>query len=296
MGHVMGTLGHWGTTVLPGVLKVQYKRVEVVWEDFPLHPTVMLDDRGTHQTIGSLGVDGNNLVIGYGDWTINTGPLKILGYDLSTLEPVTLMEQPPALSTEAWARIRIIDGKAYLPHTDPTSNQQGAYTTNETGIWETVKVGENPSMIHTFDVIRFKGRTLVCGSMSAGGGAGCVYTETEPGSREFARSLLGDIRDDFARFYKFFVHDGGNEVRVQSIRGGLETFATSDGDNWTTLTDEPTYPNNTAGDQPGPLPAGWPDPLGTRTASITHKGYVYVAGTSGRVKRARLPDAALAVH
>ena len=282
-------IGHWGTTVLPGLVKTQHRRIEVAWETLPPHPTVMLDDRGTHQTIAAMGVTDGVMLLGYGDWTINTGPVDVLGYDLETLEPVTLMEQPPELGNEAWDRIHIIDGKAYLPHLDPTLNNQGAYTTNENGVWETVKVGENPSMIHTLDVIKFKGRMLACGSMSAGGGAGCVYTETAPGSRTFTRTLLGDVRADLARFYKFFVRDGGNEVMVQNSAGGLESFVTTDGDNWTAAPGEPRDYRNTATEIPAPLPVGYVGHGAVVTAAVYHDGWVWVGGHGGVVKRARLP-------
>lgn len=283
--------GHWGTVMLTGGLRSELKRVvQATWETLPPHPVVMADSRGTHQRVRAMGVSDGALIIGYGDWGINTGPLAVVGYDLGTLEPVTLMpEQPPELSTEAWDRIRIIDGKAYLPHTDPTLNNQGAYTTNERGFWESVKVGENPSMIHTFDVVKFKGRMMACGSMSWNGGAGVVYTETAPGSRTFARSLLGGIRDDFARFYKFFVRDVGNEVMVQNSDGGLESFVTTDGDNWTLLPDEPQNHSNTSYDRPDPLLIGYTDHgVLAVSAVIHHDGWVWIGGNGGVVKRALL--------
>lgn len=280
---------HWGTTALPGVLKTRHAYVEVVWETLPPHPVVMAEATAMHREIRALGVSDGVMLLGYGDWNESFGPVKVIGYDLSTLEPVTLMTQPPELGTEAWDRIRIIDGKAYLPHTDPTLNNQGAYTTNERGFWETVKVGENPSMIHTFDVIKFKGRMMACGSMSSGGGAGVVYTETAPGSRVFTRTLLGGIRDPFARFYKFFVRDGGNEVMVQNSSGGLESFVTTDGDNWTAAPGEPRDYRNTATEIPAPLPVGYVGHGAVVTAAVYHDGWVWVGGHGGVVKRARLP-------
>lgn len=278
---------HWGTTVLPGALKSQHKQVELVWETLPPHPVVMAETTAMHRQIRALGVSDGVMLLGYGDWNENLGPVKVIGYDLSTLEPVTLMTQPSSLGNEAWDRIRIIDGKAYLPHTDPTLNNQGAYTTNENGIWETVKVGNNPSMIHTFDVIKFKGRMMACGSQAAGGtGAGVVYTETAPGSREFTRTLLGDLRDDFARFYKFFVRDEGNEVMVQNSSGGLESFVTTDGSTWSAAPGEPQNWGNNAWDSPAPLPVGWPS-VATRYATLEHEGWLWITQANGVVKRAR---------
>ena len=283
-----------GITVLPGRVKAKVKvqpgqdgHAQVVWETLPPHPVVMAETTFNHRTIYALGVSDGVMLLGYGDWIENLGPVKVIGYDLSTLQPVTLMEPPAVLGSEAWDRIRLIDGKAYLPHTDPTSNQQGAYTTNETGIWETVKVGGNQSMLHTFDVIKFKGRMMVCGSMSAdGSGAGVVYTETAPGSRVFAETLLGGLRGSGARFYKFFVRDGGNEVMVQNSSEGLESFVTTDGDTWAAAPGESQDYSNSPGDTPDPLPNGWPSV--TRLAAVEHEGWYWITQADGVVKRARL--------
>lgn len=290
--------GHFGTVVIPGLINSRAKRMEVVWETLPEHPVVMADQQGTHTHIKTMGVSDNILLIGYGDWTINLGPVKVIGYDLLTGQPVTLMEQPPELGNEAWDRINIIDGKAYLPHTDPTLNNQGAYTTNDRGFWETVKVGNNPSMIHSFDIIKFKGRMVVCGSMGVPGtGAACVYTETSAAFRTFTRTLQGNLHANFARFYKFFLFDGGNEIRVQNSAGGLETFSSTDGSNWVEMVDEPVYPGNDSSNRWDAsddlvLPYGYEDSIGFEPmAAYVHEGWVYVSGTNGVVKRALLPDA-----
>lgn len=279
--------GDGGITVLPGRVKAKVQPGRGVWETLPPHPAVMAETTAEHQRIKALGVSDGVMLIGYGDWNENLGPVKVIGYDLVTLLPVTLMEPPAALGSEAWDIIRIIDGKAYLPHTDPTLNNQGAYTTNENGVWETVMVGTNPSMIHTFDVIRFKGRMMACGSQAAdGSGAGVVHTETAPGSRVFTETLLGGIRGPGARFYKFFVRDGGNEVMVQNWSGVLESFVTTDGDNWTAAPSEPQGYSDT----PDPLPTGYTNHGVEYVSAVTfHDGWVWVGGNGGDVKRALLP-------
>lgn len=286
---MMDALGHWGTTNLPGVLKTWHKRLELVWEDFPLHPTVMAHDTTQHQRIRALGVTDEALIIGYGDWDNNLGPVDVIGYDLSTKDPLTLFGPCP---NEAWDRIRIIDGHVYLPWTDPTVGNQGGFTTNRAGVWSNVNIGPSDSMVHTFDIAKIDGKIHACGSRTATvpgqGGVGVVWREESPGV--WVESFRGSLVDPLARFYRFN-HQPDGSVRVQNSRGGLETFSTTDGETWTALPDEPQWAllDNTSYDSPGPLPSGWPDPLGTRTASITHEGWVYVAGTGGRVKRARLP-------
>ena len=292
--------GNRGITVLPGRVKakvtVQPGEIEPdptepgpgedLWETLPLHPAVMAETTFNHRLIKALGVSDGVMLLGYGDWAENLGPVKVIGYDLVTLLPVTLMEPPHALGSEAWDIIRIIDGKAYLPHTDPTLGNQGAYTTTERGFWETVEIGGDQSMIHTFDVVKFKGRMMACGSMYEDGvGAGVVYTETEPGSREFAISLLGDSRGPGARFYTLSVRDEGNEVMVQNYSGGLESFVTTDGDNWTAAPSEPPVNSST----PGPLPTGYTNHGVELVSAVTfHDGWVWVGGSDGVVKRALL--------
>lgn len=290
--------GDGGVTVLPGGVRAKVTIQpgegepdpgEGVWETLPPHPVVMAETTAVHRQIDALGVSDGVMLLGYGDWNENLGPVKVIGYDLVTLLPVTLMEPPHALGSEAWDIIRIIDGKAYLPHTDPTLGNQGAYTTNENGVWETVKVGGNQSMIHTFDVVRFKGRMMACGSRAADGtGAGVVYTETAPGSRIFAETLLGGARGSSARFYKFFVRGEGNEVMVQNSTSGpglLETFVTTDGDNWTATPSEPQDYTNI----PAPLPTGYTNHGVEYVSAVTfHDGWVWVGGNGGAVKRALL--------
>lgn len=283
-----------GSTILPGGVWEIAHRYEVVWETMTPHPKVLEYTSRYHQEIVALGASDGVMLVGYGDWTDNLGPVSVIGYNLQTLQPVTLFADA---RTEAWGRINIIDGKAYLPHTDPTLDNQGAYTTNDRGVWETVKVGPNPSMIHSFDVIKFKGKVLCCGSAAGSGpalGIGCVYTETASDSRIFTRTLAGVSQAGFARFYKFFLYDNGNEVRVQNVAGGLETYKSTDGVNWVALPGEPAYTGNDAWDREvlTSLPAnGYADTVGMAEvlSAYVHDGWIWVGGASGVVKRARLP-------
>lgn len=280
---------HWGTTALPGVVKVQHKRVEVVWETLPPHPVVMAETTADHQKIRFLHPHNGVMLIGYGDWNDNLGPVSVIGYDLETLAPVTLFGPCP---TEAFDRIRVFDGDVYLPWVDPTVGNQGGMTTDRSGSWENVEIGDNTSMIHTFDLAMIGGKVHACGSAphSPGNGVGTVWREDAPGV--WTEALRGTHAEPFSRFYAF-KDMGDGRWRVQNTAGGVETYETT-GTNWTPVTDaawtSTPYWGADASDPPGPLPAGWPDPLGTRAALLAYEGWVYVAGTGGRVKRARLPE------
>lgn len=280
-----------GTTILPGGIRSSDSRVEVVWETLSPHPKVMEYTTQAHRQIVDLGVTDGTMLIAYGDWTQNLGPVSVIGYNLQTLAPVTLFANA---TNEGWGRINIIDGKAFLPHTDPTLDNQGAYTTNERGVWETVKIGTNTSMIHSFDIIKFNGLMMCCGSAGINGtGMGVVWTETAPGSREFTRTLMGSSREDFARFYKFY--PVGNKVRVQNVAGGLETWITEDGANWEQESGVPSYTGNNTGwdlTEVTSLPAGYIETsfMSKIWSKYEHDGWLWIGGFDGVVKRARLPS------
>lgn len=293
-------VGFWGTTNLPGVLLAGIRNsVPLVWETVPPHPTVMAKATAEHQRIRFLRPHNGTMLIGYGDWNDNLGPVDIIGYDLDNGNaPVTLHNDAP---TEAWDRVRIIDGHAYLPWTDPTVGNQGGLTTDRTGTWTDVKVGPGTSMVHTFDVAKIGGKIHVCGSRDAvsigeaynpgSTGYGSVWREDAPGV--WTETLRGLGRDGFARFKAFRFVDG--KVRVQNSVGGLETYETVDGSSWDPITDVDWTAETTWGadstDPPLPLPPGYTNHGLTTVNCVTyHDGWVWVGGKSGIVKRAPLLD------
>src|SRR5690606_42072629 len=65
-------------------------------------------------------------------------------------------------------------------------------------------------------------------------------------SRSFDLTLSGDSKDPWSRFYKFYLFDDGNEVRVQNSASGLETYKSTDGENWVEMPGEPRSEEHTS--------------------------------------------------
>lgn len=274
----------WGTTNLPGQMMPSNRLVPSVWETLPPHPVVMAEASAYHQQIKALAVADNTMILAYGDWTNNLGPAFVVGYDLDTLQPVTLHGPSP---TEAFDRIRIIDGAAYLPWTDPLGSlHMGGFTTNRSGTWEDV---DAYPMIHAFDVVKYKGALLVCGSTSAGvpgeGGVGVVARQNPQG--QWVEVLRGKYVANLARFYEFVEVD--DTLIVQTVDGGLprETFGTRGGRDWFPIPDAPDYKTSWLDPAPVSLPVAGHGIMALSHA--VHDGWLWVAGANGVVKRTRLP-------
>ena len=290
--------GHWGTTVLPGRIRTHHRELVVVWETLALHPTVMAQATVDHQKIRFLRPHRGVMLVGYGDGNENLGPVDVIGYDLTTLAPVTL--HGPVLN-EIWDRVKVIDGDSYLPWIDPKTyaGNQGGFTTDRSGAWVDVKAGPPDSMIHTFDVAKIGGKIHLCGSRDATSigetytpgttSYGVVWREDAPGV--WTETLRGVARAALARFYSFKAVD--DKWRVQNTTAGIETYETVDGTSWYPVTDTawtstPTWGADST-DPPPALPAGYVGvtPL---TAAAYHDGWVWVGGNGGVVKRARVPE------
>lgn len=285
-----------GTTVLPGQIRMHRKRTELVWETLTKHPTVMAQPTAEHQKIRFLRAHRGTMLIGYGDWNNNLGPVNVIGYDLNAKTPVTLLTN---VMSEAFDRVRIIDGDAYLPWTDPKTyaGNQGGFTTDRSGVWADVKVGPGDSMVHSFDIIKIGGKIHVSGSRTGSAvdlGVGVVWREDGPGV--WTEALRSANEHSFARFYDFRIVNG--KYRVQNVAGGaVETFETVDGSSWYPVAGEAWTSQVSWGadssDPPAALPDGYTSHgVGLVTAVAYHDGWVWVGGESGAVKRARVPDAA----
>lgn len=220
-----------------GPLGNRYMTYPLPWQTVPLHPTIAQSPTTAHRIHNIYPYKGI-LYIGYGDWDNNLGPVKVVGYNMSTLEPVTLMDEP--VPSEAMDNFREIDGKLYIPWTDPTVSHQGGYTTNVSGTWQNVKAGPPVGLVHTFDVIEFKGNIYVCGSTPVGvSGAGVVYKREANGS--WTNVLTSTNVSDLSRFYRFndprwgisipegtlVVHDAASDSSQKRY------FSTTDGITWT---------------------------------------------------------------
>ena len=93
------------------------------------------------------------LYIGDGDYGTNTGPVKVMAYNLETGK----WETSGTLPDEAIRRFIILNGKLTVPGTDPRADwDYGNYYVLENGTWNTVRT--IPDGIHNFDMIEFDGK------------------------------------------------------------------------------------------------------------------------------------------
>lgn len=129
------------------------------------------------QTITDMGITSDGkLIAGYGEWTANVdsfgvdaGRVGVVPLDLSNGTWGSIFYA----GSEAIETIREINGKIYVPTTDPsdkaaTGNPSGnisGYITNETGPWTFVSNG-SPANEHMFDVAIFNGSYYTSGARS----------------------------------------------------------------------------------------------------------------------------------
>jgi hypothetical protein len=94
------------------------------------------------------------LYVGHGDWGENSGPTDVWHYDLHAKQFV----KQGQIEDEAADHYRVIDGRLYLPGTDPQEDwSRGNFYRQENGQW--VKHRTLPGAIHNFDIVGV-GKTL----------------------------------------------------------------------------------------------------------------------------------------
>lgn len=216
-----------GPGLLPGVGGFKTTVVPFTWTALPIHPDIAAkpeSGRLIHQMFEYNGA----VLVGYGDWTINTGVTKVLGHYVDTGEPLVLFHGVPS---EAISRFRVFDGVMYIPWIDPTAGNQGGMTTNEGGTWHNENIAGSNSMVHTFDIIKYKGSLYACGSWSADNaiGHGVVYKRGEDGV--WTQVMLTPSFAPMTRLYTFEVVDGnlttreyhdGTQTRLWTSTSGLD--------------------------------------------------------------------------
>ncbi|MBE6609695.1 MAG: hypothetical protein E7634_03395 [Ruminococcaceae bacterium] len=103
------------------------------------------------------------LYIGDGDYSANTGPVKVMAYDIAAGSWYV----SGTLPDEAVTRFAYIDGQLVIPGTDPTDGwEYGNYYVLNGGEWETVR--KIPGGIHNFDMAEFDGMIFAAVGVDAG--------------------------------------------------------------------------------------------------------------------------------
>ena len=183
-------------------------------------PVVAAQPTEFGRTLNLLGVmDDGTILLGYGDWNLNTGPIDLLGLDPDTGIVTTLVNDVPTENISEARKLN--DGWWWLPSIDPTyqpmwTQDRASLVTNApAGTWTVlpVTIYGLPPMVHMFGVAQTSDGTLhACGArrimVSEGNtfnqeyGAAVVWKSTD-GGVTWTESLayLGSGTDGFLRFY-----------------------------------------------------------------------------------------------
>lgn len=105
------------------------------------------------------------IFMGLGDWTNNTGPVKILYYNTVTDK----IETSGTIEDEAVEAFTIIDNKLYTTGTDPRASlwDYGRYYIYniDSNSWEQHEFQRG--WIHVFEIVEYNGKLFMCGSTNA---------------------------------------------------------------------------------------------------------------------------------
>lgn len=276
--------------IIPDSVRLNVSEVqEPVWYDLGIVPAMELQvETLTARQIRFIKPANGYLIVGFGEWTLNTADVPITGYHQDSGEAATLL---PVESVGMW-RSRTIEGAEYLPWTDPTEFNVGGYTTNASGQWI-----NHPSpfvLSHVFDIKKV-GQNLIfaCSADVAGEivqSEGVIVVQYADGTWEEVLKtgiVEGDV-EGTERFYVIMdLDDGRIGVRASvSDRG----FSSLDGITWEEDDSVPT-PLHVANDTypQVDLPEGyWEQNLFNHTCSVIHNGYVWAGAITGHVWRAKV--------
>lgn len=114
------------------------------WEQFAAHPSITAQP-ASGQNIKDLAIKNNELYMGYGDYSGNTGPVAGATINLSTRAYDTKF----TANTEEINTYRMFNGNLYAPWID-TKDVAGIYTSDQYGAW--ADFGRTVENIHIFDV------------------------------------------------------------------------------------------------------------------------------------------------
>ena len=170
---------------------------------FAEHPSVMAQP-ASGQSIDDIGVQGDRLYLGYGDYGANTGPLDLAWVSVNTGQTGSDFQVP----TEEFGVIRNINGRLHFPLTDPRGSGPGGFATTDGYV-------PGPPQVHTFDVRQFGGAYFVAGSNYDLSGA-TVYRSTDGVNWTLSRADKSTraTQDGWERHY--WLGEGGGRLLGQA--------------------------------------------------------------------------------
>lgn len=139
------------TFTFPRSISVTSDPVKHPWVKAPRHPTV--DRPGRNGSVGTIiqcfHPYGDSVLVGYGDWDINSGPVDIWSINPETLKWSLESEKLP---TESVEKIVTLGDTTIALHTDPL----GYYAWNDNKVGTIIGSQEQMTgnrIIHTFDAV-----------------------------------------------------------------------------------------------------------------------------------------------
>ncbi len=200
----------WTVRDVPTQAAVELRDAAWTWASAPLAavPTaITTQPTPDGRTIRPI-LAGGRVWLGYGDWTVNTGPI-----DLYDADPMNLAAAPvqrfAAYSTEAIEHVEEgHTGTLWVPNIDSTHGGANDLLTDEGGTWHTITA---PAMDHMLDAADTLHGLFLAGSEgnNVTPSRAVVYRSTDHGvtwARVFAATDIG--MGEWARVYGFHVIDG----------------------------------------------------------------------------------------
>lgn len=194
------------------------------------HPGAMEQPTDLGKKLHTAFVYDDKIYWGYGDYSKNTGPIKMIPFDLKQSK---FTESETTLYTEAVFLFRMLkDGGLYVPYTDPCGLPESDYARKNKNSWEIF----NPvKMVHIYDIVDFKGKIYLAGAARAGPAVVYELSYADPAYQSLSLSVASvDERNNFSRFY--FCGEVKEKLYVQAIdyRGGKhKNSKVFDGIRWT---------------------------------------------------------------
>ncbi len=203
-------------------------------------PSAASQPVGSDKSIHDIAFDGNTLIAGYGDWTLNTdstgGSADRVGIEPLNLTTTIWQTKTPLVNGEALTKFRTIGGYLYAPNTDASSFGTGAFATNRSGSWQLSMPATLASSVHIFDIAS---RTdsdsdlWAAGSNNGSPAYAALWHSIDNGA---TWSIAQSDTDPggWARYYWVAALNGSIYVQADHVTGGanLKKF---DGTSWTNL-------------------------------------------------------------
>jgi hypothetical protein len=158
--------------------------------------------------------------VGHGDWGENSGPTDIWCYDLHKKEFV----HQGQIEDEAADHYRVINGKLYVPGTDPQEDwSKGNFYRLEAGKW--VKHRTLPGAVHNFDMVGV-GTTLFATISRLVEEPQCLMVSTDEGNTWKTHEMPDKTRlpPDTRLQQRLLVMDGSVYVPGLALDGDVKVY------------------------------------------------------------------------